>query len=156
MKNKLILSLLLVLASFTLVSCMQKEETLSSEISSETSSEISSKSSSDASSEVVGEYKKITVDEAISMMNGDVIILDVRTPEEFEAGHIQNAILLPDYEISDRYSEVLPNKEKTILVYCRSGNRSANASRELIALGYKNVFDFGGIETDWTGEVVTE
>ncbi len=106
------------------------------------------------SSEV--QYKKLTEAEAIEMMTDDAIILDVRTPEEFETGYIENAILIPDYEIETKAEEVLTDKEQVILVYCRTGSRSANAVRGLIDLGYTNVYDFGGIETDWTGEVVTE
>ena len=101
------------------------------------------------------EYKKITTDEAAAMMNDEVIILDVRTQEEFDAGHIENAVLLPDSEVKDRASEVLPDKGQTILVYCRTGRRSANAAKALIAMGYTAVYDFGGLETDWNGEVVT-
>ena len=100
------------------------------------------------------EYKKITAEEAIEMMSEDVVILDVRTYEEFATGHIKDAILLSDYEIKDKAAEVLPYLNQTILVYCRSGRRSANAAKELLEMGYTNVYDFGGIETDWTGEVV--
>ena len=102
------------------------------------------------------EYKKITADEAAAMMIDEVIILDVRTQEEFDAGHIENAVLLPDYKVEAGASELLPDKEQTILIYCRTGRRSANAAKELIAMGYTSVYDFGGLETDWNGEVVTE
>lgn len=87
------------------------------------------------------------------MMGEDVIILDVRTQAEFAEGHIPNALLLPDNEIKQRAEELLPDKEQTILVYCRSGRRSELAAKELIQLGYTNVYDFGGI-LDWTGDVV--
>lgn len=97
-------------------------------------------------------YKKITPREAQEKMSGEVIILDVRTREEFDEGHIKNAVLLPDYEITDRAEVVLPDKDKTILVYCRSGARSREASRELIEMGYSKVYDFGGI-INWTGEI---
>jgi rhodanese-related sulfurtransferase len=100
------------------------------------------------------EYKKITPEEAIEMMGVDVIILDVRTQEEYAAGYIEGAILLPNYEISEKIEELIPDKEQAILIYCRSGRRSENAAKELLEMGYTNVYDFGGIETDWTGVVV--
>ena len=99
------------------------------------------------------EYKKITPNEAIEMMSEDVIILDVRTKAEFDEGHIPNAVLLPDADITQRAEEALPDKDQTILVYCRSGRRSALAAKDLIQLGYTSVYDFGGI-LDWPGEVV--
>lgn len=99
------------------------------------------------------EYKKITPKEALEMMGEGVIILDVRTQTEFDEGHIPNAILLPDAEITQRAEEVLPDRDQTTLVYCRSGRRSALAAKALIQLGYTNVYDFGGI-LDWPGEVV--
>ena len=98
-------------------------------------------------------YIKITAQETQEMMGEDVIILDVRTQAEFAEGHIPNALLLPDNEIKQRAEELLPDKEQTILVYCRSGRRSELAAKELIQLGYTNVYDFGGI-LDWTGDVV--
>lgn len=98
-------------------------------------------------------YIKITAQEAQEMMGEDVIILDVRTQAEFAEGHIPNALLLPDNEIKQRAEELLPDKEQTILVYCRSGRRSELAAKVLIQLGYTNVYDFGGI-LDWTGDVV--
>lgn len=98
-------------------------------------------------------YIKITPQEAQEMMTRDAIILDVRTQTEFDEGHIPNAVLLPDTEIKQRAKEVLPDKEQTILVYCRSGRRSALAAQELADMGYTNVYDFGGI-LDWTGDVV--
>jgi len=98
-------------------------------------------------------YTKLSPQEAQEMMNEDVIILDVRTPAEFAEGHIPDALLLPNTEIKQRAEELLPDKEQTILVYCRSGRRSAQAAQELAELGYTNVYDFGGI-LDWTGEVV--
>lgn len=99
-------------------------------------------------------YKKITSEDAKSIIDSeDVIILDVRTPEEYSGGHIENSVLLPVTEITDKAEDVLPDKDAKILVYCRSGNRSATASKELIAMGYTNVYDFGGISS-WPYEVV--
>ena len=100
------------------------------------------------------QYIKITPQVAIEMMSGDVIILDVRTQEEFDEGYIKNAVLLPDYEIRERAAELVPDKNQVILIYCRRGRRSENAAKELLEMGYTNVYDFGGLETDWTGEVI--
>lgn len=104
---------------------------------------------------IVIEYKKITPAEAKARIySGDeVIILDVRTEEEFKSGHIPNAILIPNETIGNTRPDLLPDLDAEILIYCRSGNRSAQAARKLIALGYTKVFDFGGI-LDWPYEIV--
>ena len=73
------------------------------------------------------------------------VLVDVRTPEEFAEGHIADAILIPEYEITARAEKELPDKDALILVYCRSGRRSKIASEELVKLGYTNVKEFGGI-----------
>ena len=101
-------------------------------------------------------YTKISADKAKDMMDKDssVIILDVRTKQEYEEGHIEGAILIPNTELINRANNELPDKDATILVYCRSGNRSAKAAKELIEAGYTNVFDFGGIN-NWKHEIVT-
>lgn len=99
------------------------------------------------------EYIKLLPQEAQAMMSEDVIILDVRTEEEYDEGHIPDAILLPNYEIQDKAETVIADKKATILVYCRTGRRSENASKELINMGYEKVYDIGGI-VDWTGEIV--
>lgn len=101
-------------------------------------------------------YKQISMDEAVSMMKTetDYIILDVRTPEEFADKHIPNAINVPNEVIGTEEIAELPDKDQLILVYCRSGNRSKQASEKLVALGYTNVYEFGGIN-DWTGETVS-
>jgi rhodanese-related sulfurtransferase len=103
------------------------------------------------------QYVKITAADAKARMDsGDpVIVLDVRTQEEYDAGHIANAILVPNETITDKQPELLPDLNAEILVYCRSGNRSAQAAKKLIAIGYTNVVDFGGI-IDWPYEVVTD
>ena len=97
------------------------------------------------------EYRKISAAEAHQMMSreNDFILLDVRTEEEFVEQRIDGAILIPDNQIRIRAQRVLPDKDKLIFVYCRSGVRSANAARILVSLGYVNVYDFGGI-LDWT------
>ncbi len=100
-------------------------------------------------------YEQITAKEAKEVMDTEqeYIIIDARTEEEFAEGHIENAILIPEYEIKDRAEKELPDKDTLILVYCRSGRRSKIASEELAKLGYKNVKEFGGI-IDWPYEVV--
>ncbi len=100
------------------------------------------------------EYKKINAEEAKAIIDSeDVIILDVRTQEEYDSGHIENAVLLPVTEIADKAEEILPDKDAKILIYCRSGNRSATASKDLIRMGYTNVYDFGGINS-WSYGIV--
>ena len=100
-------------------------------------------------------YEQITAEQAKTIMDTekDYIIIDARTDEEFAEGHIENAILIPEYEIANRAEKELPDKEQLILVYCRSGRRSKIASEELVKLGYTNVKEFGGI-IDWPYEVV--
>ena len=101
-------------------------------------------------------YRQINMDEAITMMEEEssYIILDVRTPEEFADKHISGAINIPNETISTEEIPELPDKDQLILVYCRSGNRSKQASEKLAALGYTNIVEFGGIN-DWPGETVT-
>ncbi len=103
------------------------------------------------------EYKKISAADAKARMDsGDtLIILDVRTQEEYDAGHIAGAILVPNETITTAQPDLLPDLDAEILVYCRSGNRSAQAAKKLLAIGYTNVVDFGGI-IDWPYEVVTD
>ena len=99
-------------------------------------------------------YEQITAQEAKTIMDSetDYIIIDARTQEEFAEGHIENAILIPEYEIKNRAEKELPDKDALILVYCRSGRRSKIASEELVRLGYTNVKEFGGI-IDWPYEI---
>ena len=101
------------------------------------------------------EYRKITADQAKEKMDetADWVLLDVRTDEEFKEAHIENAILIPDDEISSRVETEIPNKNTIIFIYCRSGRRSANAAYEMIDMGYTNVYDFGGI-IDWPYETI--
>ena len=102
------------------------------------------------------EYKKITAEEAKEIMDTEeVIILDVRTPEEYKEEHIEGALLIPDYEHENLAESELPDKDKKILVYCRSGNRSKSAAKTLIDMEYKNVYDFGGIRS-WKYDTVKE
>ena len=100
-------------------------------------------------------YLQITQEEAKNMMdaNPDAIILDVREQDEYDAGHIAGAVLLPVGTISkDTAAEAIPEKDSVVLVYCRSGNRSKTASAILVELGYTQVYEFGGINT-WQYEV---
>lgn len=100
-------------------------------------------------------YEQISGEDAKRLMDTetDFIIVDARTEEEFNEGHIEGAILIPEYEISERAEKELPNKDQLILVYCRSGRRSKIASQALADLGYTNVKEFGGI-IDWQYEIV--
>ncbi|HBL85251.1 MAG TPA: rhodanese-like domain-containing protein [Clostridiales bacterium] len=93
------------------------------------------------------DYIKITPEQAKEIINNEsnTIILDVRTQSEYDTGHIKNAVLLPDYDVTEKADDVLPDKNAKILVYCRSGRRSEIAAQALIELGYTNVLDFGGI-----------
>ena len=101
-------------------------------------------------------YRQIAMDEAVDMMAQETgsIILDVRRPDEFAAGHIPNAINVPNESIGTSDIPELPDKDQLIMVYCRSGRRSKEASEKLVKLGYTNIVEFGGI-LDWKGETVT-
>ena len=128
--NKILLILLILLFSVTLTACKKPTD-----ITKPT-------------------YQLITPESAkIMMEESSVIILDVRTPEEYKEGHIEGSILIPDYEILETAEKILTDKNQTILVYCRSGNRSRKAANNLLYLGYQNVYDFGGI-IDWPFEIV--
>lgn len=99
-------------------------------------------------------YLKISQDVAKKIMDTqETIVIDVRTLEEYEGGHIKNAILVPVDQIEENADKVLSDKNASILVYCRSGNRSKSASMKLVDLGYKNIYDFGGINI-WKHEIV--
>mgnify|MGYP000079688719 CR=1 FL=1 len=94
-------------------------------------------------------YQQITQEEAKEMMDTqEVIILDVQEQDEYDGGHIPGAVLLPVGTIDETTAaEVIPEKDSTVLVYCRSGNRSKTASSTLAELGYTNIYEFGGINT---------
>lgn len=92
------------------------------------------------------EYNEITAEEAKEMIDTEeLIVLDVRTPEEYDEEHIEGALLIPDYDLKNLADSKLPDKDEKILVYCRSGNRSKSAAKVLVDMGYNNVHDFGGI-----------
>ena len=123
--------ILLFLAVIFLTACGQSEETVQEAV-----------------------YMNITAQEAKEIMDTKegYIILDVRTQEEYDSGHIPHAILIPDYEITARAEAELTDKNQLILVYCRSGRRSKIAAEALVELGYTNIKEFGGI-IDWPYEV---
>lgn len=102
-------------------------------------------------------FRKLSAEEAKARLDfGDpVVLLDVRTLEEFDSGHISGALCLPVESIGTEVPAELPDKDAEILIYCRSGRRSAEAARKLIKLGYTNICDFGGIQ-DWPYGTVTE
>ena len=102
-----------------------------------------------------GTYIRISADEAKKIIDEETgyIILDVRTQEEYNGGHIPGALLLPNEVIGTEELVMLPDKDQKILVYCRSGNRSKQASQKLADLGYTNIYEFGGI-IDWPYETV--
>ena len=102
-------------------------------------------------------YTQITMDKAVEMMESEsnYIILDVRTFEEYNERHIPGAICVPNESIGTEPIDELPPKDQIILVYCRSGRRSKEAAEKLVAMGYSNIYEFGGI-LDWTGETVSE
>ena len=101
-------------------------------------------------------YRQVNAEEAATMMEEEsgYIILDVRTAQEYSEKHIPGAINIPNETIGTEDIPELPDMEQLILVYCRSGNRSKQASEKLVKLGYTNIVEFGGIN-DWTGETVS-
>lgn len=104
--------------------------------------------------ETTNQIQYVSMDEITTIMqeNTNYIILDVRTIEEYNEGHIPNAICIPNETIDETVTTKLPNKDQLILIYCRSGNRSKQAALKLQQLGYTNLVEFGGI-IDWNGEI---
>ena len=101
-------------------------------------------------------YQQITQEKAKEMMQAEDghIIVDVRRQDEYDSGHIPGAILIPNESIGTEQPKELPDLDQVILIYCRSGRRSKEASQKLADMGYTHIYEFGGI-IDWTGEVVT-
>lgn len=99
-------------------------------------------------------YQQVDAETAKELMDteDDYVILDARTQAEYDQGHIPGAILIPRDTVATAAEDTLPNKDRLILVYCRSGNRSKQASQALVDLGYTNVIEFGGIN-NWPYEV---
>ena len=117
-----------------------------------------SKTKKDTDEDMTGKaaYHKLSAEEAYEMMaSQEVVVVDVRTREEYDGGHIENAVLVPNENIGSEMPEALPDKEAPLLVYCRSGRRSKDAAEKLLALGYQSVYDFGGV-IDWPYELVKE
>ncbi|PRR82640.1 rhodanese-like domain-containing protein [Clostridium vincentii] len=98
---------------------------------------------------------KISSEDAKKIMDEDknIVILDVRTEDEYNSGHIENSILISVDDLEDNAEEILKDKDQKILVYCRTGNRSNTAGKTLNEMGYTNVYDFGGINS-WKYELV--
>lgn len=109
----------------------------------------------DQAEEPRGAYQTLTAAEAKAMLDGDedIILLDVRTPEEFAEGYIPGAIQIADTELKDQAPLQLPDKDAKILVYCRSGRRSQASAALLAEMGYTQIYDMGGI-IDWPYEIV--
>ena len=134
-------ALVLVMLAALMVGCSQGEQT----------------AEETTAAKAGAEYTQIPQDLAKEMMRADdsLVVVDVRTQDEYAEGHIPGAICIPNESIVDAQPEELPDLGQTILVYCRSGRRSKEAAQKLADMGYTNVYEFGGI-IDWTGEVVTE
>lgn len=115
------------------------------------------KQDADENETVSQSYRQISQEEAKEMMARDDghVVVDVRRQDEYDAGHIPGAILIPNESIGCDSPEALPDYDQIILIYCRSGNRSKQAAEKLASMGYTNIFEFGGI-IDWTGEIETE
>ena len=126
------------------------------ETEAETETEAKTETEADTEAEATADYHRITAEEAYEIMvSQEVVVVDVRTREEYDGGHIENAVLVPNESIGSEMPDALPDKEATLLVYCRSGRRSKDAAQKLLALGYQNVYDFGGV-IDWPYELVKE
>ena len=126
------------------------------ETEAETETEAKTETEADTEAEATADYHRITAEEAYEIMvSQEVVVVDVRTREEYDGGHIENAVLVPNESIGSEMPEALPDKDATLLVYCRSGRRSKDAAQTLLALGYQSVYDFGGV-IDWPYELVKE
>ena len=111
----------------------------------------------ESDSDFKGIYTEITQEDAKEMMKKDDghLIVDVRRQDEYDEGHIPDAVCIPNESIGTEQPEKLPDKEQILLIYCRSGRRSKQAAQKLADIGYTNIYEFGGI-IDWTGEIVTD
>ncbi|MCL7411596.1 MAG: rhodanese-like domain-containing protein [Methanosarcinaceae archaeon] len=142
-KKTISISILLIIL-FAGIGCIDNEDTQGMETAT-----ISADTSNDESDTLNG-FTDISIEQAKQMIdNNEVFLLDVRTQEEFDEGYIEGAILIPDYELASRLSE-LPEDEK-ILVYCRSGRRSVTASNILVDAGYTDVYNMLGGINGWKG-----
>jgi len=145
MKTKILL--LALCTAFSLYSCGQRKST-ETQPANEVLPLDSIVQRYDRATPNLPEYRRISPQEAKNIMseNSNVVILDVRTPQEFKESRIENAISLPFTEINERAEILLLDKDVQILVYCRRGARSRVAANKLISLGYTNVLDFGGLD----------
>lgn len=158
MRNIIALTILTAICLLGASACSSNQKTVTEPVTSVIEGESSTVTESETSVIVeeskVAEYKKISAEEAKAMIDaGNVIILDVRTQEEYDVGHISGAIRLESADFAAQAATVLPDKDATILVYCRSGKRSKVASEMLVKLGYTGIYDIGGI-IDWPYETV--
>lgn len=158
MKKILIPAILMATCLLGASACSSNRDTMTTSVTSVAKEESSTVTESVASviaeESSAAEYRKITAEEAKAMIDaGNVIILDVRTISEYNAGHIAESIQLESGDFETKAAAYLPDKNATMLVYCRSGNRSKTAAMLLLDLGYTNVYDFGGI-IDWPYETV--
>lgn len=162
--------LLILLLALFLIGCQQNTTTTtpttsvsplassSNHSNGEGSNAAQSATTTDASTattaEATGVYQLITADQIKEPMDAgeDIIIVDVRTKSEYDAGHIPGSILIPNETIGSKEPAELPDKEAVIVVYCRSGRRSMEAANKLLKLGYKNIYDLGGI-SNWPYDV---
>ena len=103
----------------------------------------------------IGEYQKISVQQAQELYSENVLIVDVRGEAAYSRRHVKNALSLPVDEIAEKAESILPNKEQAIFVYCTSGLNSEQASKKLIEMGYINIYDIGKLD-DWAGEFEEE
>lgn len=128
MKHAILILIILLAAALLLSACTKKTESAS--------------------------YQQISQETAMEMMAKDDghVIVDVRRQDEYDAGHIPGAILIPNESIGTNRPAELPDLDQIILIYCRSGNRSKQAAQKLADMGYKNIYEFGGINT-WTGDI---
>ena len=150
MKMKSIVILVALLISVVAAGCGQKEVHIIGGADGPTSIFLADNSSADSYTQIDQEMAK-----AMMSMDDGHVVVDVRRQDEYDSGHIPGAICIPNESITDTQPAELPDLNQVILVYCRTGRRSKEASQKLFDMGYKNVFEFGGI-VDWTGEVVTE
>lgn len=139
---KILISVILVISALVLIIILisknKGEKTMNN------SSEQSNNSQSSAKTAV---YHKVSAKEGKDMLASDksIILVDVRTPEEYSQGHVEGSVLIPDYDIHLLAPERLADKDAKIIVYCRSGARSRGAAMKLVSMNYTNVYDMGGI-----------
>lgn len=163
--KKLVLGITFIAAVALFGACSAKKEEGSAAGMTSTSQDMTGDVAPDAKSEAVEPagspddeeaYHKITAEEAKKMIDeGGVTVVDVRREGEYKAGHIPDSILVPNETIEEEAAEALPDKDAVLLVHCRTGVRSRQASDKLVEMGYKHIYDFGGI-VDWPYETVTE